>query len=106
MIIAYRYVVVAASGEASSFSHGFFRLERVADEAWPVRSVLGISLMPGMGSPVVISSTMCAKDVGYGAGGSLALAGASGRMPPALLVVEPAGEAFTPLGAGRPRALR
>jgi len=26
--------------------------------------------MPGIGWPVVISSTMCEKDVGYGAGGS------------------------------------
>jgi len=31
--------------------------------------------MPGTGFPLVISSTMCAKEVGYGAGGSLGLVG-------------------------------
>lgn len=29
--------------------------------------MFGIALIPGIGWPVVISSTMCAKDVGYGA---------------------------------------
>ena len=46
--------------------------------------------MPGTGFPVVINSTMCAKEVGYGAAGSLAVAGA-GMMPPAPSPSEVAG---------------
>ena len=38
-------------------------------------------MIPGTGFPLVISSTMCANDVGYGAGGSLAVVG-GGMMPP------------------------
>ena len=37
-------------------------------------------MMPGTGFPLVINSTMCANDVGYGAGGSLVVVG-GGMMP-------------------------
>ena len=47
-----------------AFSHGFRLFVFTGCVPWPSRIVLGISLMPGMGFPVVISSTMCAKEVG------------------------------------------
>jgi len=37
-------------------------------------------LIPGTGFPLVINSTMCANDVGYGAGGSLVVVG-GGMIP-------------------------
>lgn len=57
----------AAAAAPASFSHGFLRAEAVLCEPWPSSTVSGISLMPGMGWPDVISSTMWANDVGYGA---------------------------------------
>ena len=57
-------VSLAASTEASSFSHGFFRLGFVACVPWPSSTVGGISLIPGTGLPLVIKSTMWAKLVG------------------------------------------
>ncbi len=51
----------ANCSSGTSFSHGFLRLGRVGLEAWSVRSVSGISRMPGMGAPVWISWTICAK---------------------------------------------
>lgn len=65
----------------TSFSQGFLRWGLVASVPWPSRTVDGISLIPGTGFPLVISSTMWANDVGYGAGGSFALA-ADGIIPP------------------------
>ena len=53
----------------TSFSHGFLRFDALLCEPCPSSTVLGISLMPGIGWPVVMSSTMWAKDVGYGASG-------------------------------------
>jgi hypothetical protein len=44
--------------------------------------------MPGIGCPLVISSTICANDVGYGAAGALASA-SDGKTPPASLFAEP-----------------
>ena len=54
----------------SSFSHGFFRFTNVAWEDRPSRTVSGICLIPGIGWPVVINSTIWLKDVGYGASDS------------------------------------
>jgi len=71
-----------------------------------------MSLIPGIGCPVVTNSTMCAKEVGYGAGGSFGFAEAPGIMPPAVsllvagvLVWACAGVPFG-TGAGRPREAR
>jgi hypothetical protein len=44
----------------------------------PSSTVGGISLMPGTGCPLVMSSTMWANEVGYGAAGSLEFVGAGG----------------------------
>lgn len=33
--------------------------------SWPSKTVSGISSIPGIGCPVVINSTICAKEVGY-----------------------------------------
>jgi hypothetical protein len=49
---------------ASSFSHGFFLFGLLASVPCPSNTVGGISLIPGTGFPLVINSTMCAKDVG------------------------------------------
>lgn len=99
---------------ASSFSHGFFRRGFAGSVPCPVKTVLGISLMPGTGCPLVMSSTMCANEVGYGAGGSLELAEA-GIMPPEASLLAGTGGiskgasmllAVGGVGGGRPRALR
>jgi hypothetical protein len=42
-----------------------------------------MSLIPGIGWPVVTSSTMCANEVGYGAGGSLGFEEGDCSMPSA-----------------------
>lgn len=60
---------------SSSFSQGFLREITVLWLFSPSRTVAGISLMPGTDSPLVIRSTMWAKELGYGAGGSVAEAG-------------------------------
>lgn len=98
----------ASLGSCPSFSQGFFRVDRVACEACPVSSVFGISLMPGIGCPVVTNSTICAKDVGYGAGGSFEFADAVGKIPPALSVLGEVEGACAALGvmAGRPQMSR
>lgn len=48
-----------------SFSHGFSLLGFWLEVSWPVNTVSGICWIPGIGWPVVMSSTMCAKDDGY-----------------------------------------
>lgn len=53
-----------------SFSHGFLRRGFEASVPCPSRTVFGMSFIPGMGWPVVMRSTMWAKEVGYGAAGS------------------------------------
>jgi hypothetical protein len=58
---------------AGSFSHGFLRCGFCAAVACPSRTVFGISLIPGMGCPVVMSSTIRWNEVGYGACGSAEL---------------------------------
>lgn len=78
-----------AATAGSSFSQGFLLLGFSAGVPCPSNTVFGISLIPGTGCPVVMSSTMCAKEVGYGAGGSL----------------EPVGAGNTPLGASLTGAL-
>lgn len=83
---------------ASSFSQGFFRFSFVDSVPCPVRTVSGICLMPGIGWPVVTSSTMCAKEVGYGAGGSFGLV-VVGKIPPAASVLAAGGGGCTPFGA-------
>lgn len=81
VVIAHALLVsLAPSTSTSSFSHGFFRFGLVACVPCPSSTVGGISLIPGTGFPLVIKSTMCAKLVGYGAGGSFALMD-EGRMP-------------------------
>lgn len=55
---------VAEAPPPPSFSHGFLRVDAVLREPWPSSTVSGISLMPGMGWPEVMSSTMWAKEVG------------------------------------------
>lgn len=52
-------------------------------------------MMPGMGWPVVTSSTMCANDEGYGTAGSLIFEEV-GRMPPAASVLVDVVEVGTP----------
>jgi hypothetical protein len=47
-----------------SLSHGFFRRSFAGSVPCPVKTVLGISLMPGTGCPLVMSSTLCANEVG------------------------------------------
>jgi hypothetical protein len=81
-----RYIVHCAPlwDADSSFSQGFFRCALTGCVPCPVSTVFGISLMPGIGWPVVTSSTMCANEVGYGAGGSFAEGG--GSIPPAVSV--------------------
>ena len=49
---------------APSFSHGFFLFGLLASVPCPSSTVGGISLIPGTGFPLVISSTMWAKEVG------------------------------------------
>lgn len=99
----------------SSFSHGFLRAAFSGRVPCPSSTVLGMSLMPGMGCPLVMSSTMWANEVGYGAGGSLALVGA-GRIPAAdslgvdagagVGCVEAAAGGWADTGDGRRRAAR
>lgn len=72
--------VPCATTAGSSFSQGFRLFGFSACVPCPSKTVFGISLMPGIGCPVVMSSTMCANEVGYGAGGSLGFVGA-GIMP-------------------------
>ena len=67
---------VRATAAGSSFSHGFLLFGFSAAVPCPSNTVVGISLIPGIGCPVVMSSTICANVVGYGAGGSLGFAGA------------------------------
>lgn len=54
----------------ASFSQGFFRFAVIGCEACPSSMVSGTSLIPGIGCPFVMSSTIWLKEVGYGAGGS------------------------------------
>jgi hypothetical protein len=61
---------------------------------------VGISLMPGTGCPLVMSSTICANEVGYGAGGSSAAAGSTGNRPAEVAPL------VGSVGGGRSRALR
>lgn len=49
------------------FSHGFLRLEVMLSELWPSRTVSGMSLMPGTGTPSAIIRHKSAKDAGAGA---------------------------------------
>lgn len=102
---------------ASSFSHGFFLRGLAGSVPCPTKTVGGISLIPGTGFPLVINSTMWAKDVGYGAAGSLALVGAGSIPPPAVpLLLLAVAEGISKggcmpfeaggVGGGRPRALR
>jgi len=58
-----------AEAADSSVSQGFFRLGLALSVPCPSRTVLGISLMPGTGWPVVMSSTIWENEVGYGASG-------------------------------------
>jgi hypothetical protein len=67
---------VWATTAGSFFSHGFLLFGFSAAVPCPSNTVVGISLIPGIGCPVVMSSTICAKVVGYGAGGSAGFAGA------------------------------
>ncbi len=46
-------------------SQGFFLLAVAAGESWPDNRVSGTSLIPGTGCPLVMSSTMWLKEVGY-----------------------------------------
>ena len=48
----------SSPGPALSFSHGFFRLAVIIWEACPSSTMLGTSLIPGIGCPLVISSTI------------------------------------------------
>lgn len=56
---------IVSVADASSFSHGFFRRALAGSVPWPSNTVGGMSLIPGIGLPVCINSTICAKDVGY-----------------------------------------
>lgn len=49
----------------SPCSQGFFLLNITAGESWPDNRVSGTSLIPGTGCPLVMSSTMRLKEVGY-----------------------------------------
>jgi len=66
---------------SSSFSQGFLRLEAVGCVALSERTVGGISLIPGIGAPLLIRATMSAKEVGYegfcSVGGGRGVAGCS-----------------------------
>jgi hypothetical protein len=53
----------------AAISQGLSLLGFVASLGGAVFSTFGISLIPGIGCPVVISSTIWAKEVGYGASG-------------------------------------
>lgn len=50
-------------------SHGFFLLAVVVADSCPISKVPGTALIPGIGSPFVIRSTIWAKEDGYGACG-------------------------------------
>jgi hypothetical protein len=65
---------IILSGSPSSFSQGFRLFAVLLSLAFPSSTVFGISLIPGIGLPFVIRSTMCANEVGYGAAGSAAAA--------------------------------
>lgn len=58
--------------------------------------------MPGTGFPLVISSTICAKDVGYGAGGSFAVLGGVGMIPPTASSWEDGNRCSVPDGSSIP----
>ena len=64
----------------TSFSHGFFRFEATGLEALSSNIVEGMSLIPGIGSPDVISRTISWKVWGYGAEGSSSELGGSGSV--------------------------
>ena len=56
------------TGSSPYFSHGFLRAGSALSLGGASRTMFGISLIPGMGLPDVISSTMSLKDFGYGGG--------------------------------------
>ena len=56
---------VVSSASSSSFSHGFRRRGFALAVSCPVKTVSGISSIPGTGWPVVMRSTMCANEDGY-----------------------------------------
>ena len=99
-------LAVATAG--SSFSQGFLLFGFSACVPCPSNTVFGISLIPGMGCPLVISSTIWAKDVGYGAGGSVEFAGAGNTPLGASYEGSLKSSGCTPFvcGGGRPRASR
>lgn len=49
---------------SSCVSHGFFRLEAAGWVALSASTVGGMSMMPGIGAPLLISATISANDVG------------------------------------------
>lgn len=53
-------------GASEPASQGFFLLICTLSLGLSSLILFGISLIPGMGWPVVMSSTICANDVGYG----------------------------------------
>lgn len=65
---------------SSCVSHGFFRLEAAGWVALSASTVGGMSMMPGIGAPLLMRATISAKDVGNeGLGSASALA----ALPPA-----------------------
>lgn len=106
--LCYADVAPPAATAGSSLSQGFLLLGFSACVPWPSNTVFGISLIPGIGCPVVMSSTMCAKEVGYGAGGSSGFAGAGITPLGASKEDSLKSSGCTPFvcGGGRPRALR
>ena len=60
-------VATYSSHAPTSFSHGFLRLTVDGREDCPSNTVSGTSLIPGIGPPLVMSSTTWLKDIGYGA---------------------------------------
>ena len=61
---------ISAVCAPAPISHGFFLLAVVLVVSLPASTVSGISLIPGIGLPVVMRSTISANVVGYGALGS------------------------------------
>lgn len=58
---------ISSPAPASLFSHGFLRLDFIGREACPWSTVSGTSLIPSIGSPLVMSWTISLNDFGYGA---------------------------------------
>lgn len=64
MVNGFSECVVHSTAFPPSFSQGLSLFGFALEVSWPVNTVSGICWIPGIGWPVVMSSTICAKDEG------------------------------------------